>query len=89
MRLGIQNLVGENIDEVAQSLLHTLHNIARHWAGLAFHEAAVQVGVGLDDVKMGVLRLGEVGVEFRQAHIGYLVPFARLCLDIAVVHLVE
>ena len=88
MRLGIQNLVGENIDEVAQGFLHTLHNVTRDWVGLAFHEAAVQVGVGLDDVKMGVLRLGEVGVEFRQAHVGNLVPFARLSLDIAVVHLV-
>ena len=50
MRLGIQNLVGENIDEVAQGFLHTFHNVVRHYAGFTFHEAAVQVGVGLDDV---------------------------------------
>ena len=40
-------------------------------------------------MQMGVLRLGIVGIQVRQTHVGNLAPLAGLGLDIAVVHVVE
>ena len=54
-----------------------------------FLQAAKEVGVGLDDVEMGVLRLRVVGVEFGETHVGYLAPLTRRRLDVAVVDSVE
>lgn len=37
-----------------------------------FLQAAQQIGIGLNDMQMGILRLGIVGIQFRQAHISNL-----------------
>ena len=52
-------------------------------------EAAEQVGVWLNDVQMGVLRLGVVGIELRETHVGYLAPLPCASLDVSVVLAVE
>ena len=106
MGLGVQNLVGEDADDVAKRSLYPVHRLRRHRDVNRQHRAqhrhivargrcpqllqtAIQVGVWLDDVQVGVLRFGEVGIELRQAHIGNGLPVAGHGLDIAVVFCVE
>ena len=52
---------------------------------LQLTERTQQVGVGLNDVKMGVLRLGIVGIKVRQAHVGNGLPVTCTSLYVAVV----
>ena len=106
MRIGIQNLIGENRDEVAERGFKPDHKIIRNgntdgknrtdgghivatFDGLEFFYTTKQIGVGFDDVQMGILRFGIVGIQFRKAHIGYLPPFAGAGFDVAVVFTVE
>ena len=53
VRIGVQNLVGKDVNEVAERFFKTL-----------VLPDAIKVGIRLDDVQMRVLRLRIVGIEF-------------------------
>ena len=48
-----------------------------------------QIGIGFDDMKMGILRFGIVGIEFRESHISHLTPLSRTSFDIAIMLAIE
>ena len=60
------------------------HVVAR-LLSLHLFQTPEEIGVWLDDVQVGVLRLRIVSIQLRQAHIGYLAPLACAGLYVAVV----
>ena len=67
---GIEDAVAENVDEVAQCGFHTV--------GGAVHllQTTEEVGIGLDDVEMSVLRFRKVCIDLRKANVGQGLPVA-------------
>ena len=64
-------------------------NIVARLFSLKLSQTAQQVGIGFDDVQMGILRLGEVGIQLGQAHISNGPPFSGASLYITIMLLVE
>ena len=56
---------------------------------LELFQAAVKVGIRFDDMQMCVLRLGEIRIQLRQAHISDGTPITCRSLDIAVMLMVK
>ena len=52
-------------------------------------EAAIQVGIGFDDVQMSVLRFRVVRIKLREPHVSYWLPVTCGSLDIAIILAVE
>ena len=96
MGLGIENLVAEDVDKLTQRFFDAEGNIiptfsGSEWTRTSLHQFGAflhqteEVGIGFDDVEVGVLRLRIVGVEVRKTHIGYRIPLACTGFDITTI----
>ena len=96
MSLGIEYLVAKDVDELTQRLFDTKGNIppaflSSEWTRTTLHQFGAflhqteEVGIGFDDVEVGILRLRIVGIEVRETHVGYRLPFACAGFDITTI----
>ena len=88
MRLCIEDTIRKNRYQIAERLL----NLALLFRSGQFRPLLHQpeeVGIGFDNMQMGVLALWVVRIEVRKAHVGNRLPIARSGLYIPSILLVQ
>ena len=102
MRLGVEDVVSKDVDDIPQRTLHThlgflrygninrqnstyYRDVITRLGNVQLLQTTVEIGIRLNDVQMGVLRLRIIGIQLREAHVGYGPPLARASLYIPVI----